>query len=78
VVDVADGQAPADGNLPHDADGLFGDEAGKAVLVGDRAGGVPALDEVSIRQIIGLVHADMQPEAVPEGRMLTAASPRHG
>jgi hypothetical protein len=66
------------GLSPPNVDGRLGDEAVTAVLVGDRAGGVPALDEVSIRQIIGLVHADMQPEAVPEGRMLTAASPRHG
>jgi CheY-like chemotaxis protein len=61
VVDVANGQAPADGSLPHDVEGLFSDEAVKAVLVGDRVGGAPALDEVSIRQIIGLAHADGQP-----------------
>jgi hypothetical protein len=74
VVDVANGQAPADGSLPHGVAGLFGDEAVKAVLVGDRVRGAPALDEASIRQIIGLAHAEMQAEALPERRPLSAAS----
>jgi CheY-like chemotaxis protein len=58
VVDMADGKAPADGTLPHDLAGLFRDEAVQAVLVGDRAGGAPALDERAIREIVGLAHAD--------------------
>jgi hypothetical protein len=36
----------------------------RSVLVGDRAGGAAALDEPSIRQIIGLAHADRQPRPV--------------
>ena len=70
--------AAGHGRLPHDIEELFSDEAVKAVLVGDRTGGAAALDEASIRQIIGLAHADMQPEAVPEGRTLTAATPHQG
>lgn len=64
VVDVANGQAPVAGSFPHDIEGLFSDEAVRSVLVGDRAGGAAALDEPSIRQIIGLAHADRQPRPV--------------
>jgi hypothetical protein len=41
VVDVAKGKAPADGSLRPDVAGLFGDEAVKAILVGDHAGACP-------------------------------------
>jgi hypothetical protein len=64
VVDMANGQAPVAGSFPHDIEGLFSDEAVRSVLVGDRAGGAAALDEPSIRQIIGLAHADRHPRPV--------------
>jgi hypothetical protein len=74
VVDLANGQAPADRRIPHNVETLFSDEAVKTVLIGDRAGGAAALDERSIRQIIGLAHADREPGAVPEDRTLSAVS----
>jgi hypothetical protein len=74
VVDLANGQAPADRRIPHSVETLFSDEAVKTVLIGDRAGGAAALDERSIRQIIGLAHADREPGAVPEDRTLSAVS----
>jgi hypothetical protein len=45
-------------------EGPFGDEAVKAELVGNRVGGAPALDERSIREIVGLAHPSGRPRPV--------------
>jgi hypothetical protein len=54
IADLANGKAPADRCIPNHLKRLFGDDEVQAVIVGHSAGGAAALDEASIRQIIGL------------------------